>query len=63
MNKVSCFKCVHYAVTWDPKYPKGCRLFGVKTANTPSAVVYMSTGKECAGFEQKGEPKAKKGGK
>jgi len=50
---VNCFQCVHFAVTWEPNYPKSCKLFGFKTQLLPSAVVYETTGEVCMGFEKK----------
>ena len=52
-NKVNCMQCVHYAVTWDPKHPRGCRLFGFKSARMPSAGVREDSGYDCLGFEKK----------
>ena len=59
MEKVNCYKCVYYYVTWDPKFPKGCRFFGFKTAGTPSADVYRSAGASCNGFAKKNTEKDK----
>lgn len=53
MTKISCHKCKYYFVTWDPKHPKGCKLFGFKSAGAPSIAVYSSTGAECNGYEEK----------
>lgn len=52
-NKIDCLKCVHFAVTWNPRMPKSCKLYGFKSAGMPSAVVLKSTGSECMGFEKK----------
>ena len=49
----NCRKCVHHYITWDNKFPYGCRLFGIKSKQTPSVVVYQSIGKMCEGFEEK----------
>lgn len=60
-HKVDCLKCVHFAVTWEPKRPKSCTLFGFKSAALPSVVVYRSTGSPCMGFQpKKTEPKPPK---
>jgi hypothetical protein len=55
-----CRHCVHYYVSWDPRFPRGCRVFGVKTRDLPSHVVYRSTGAHCPAFER--NPKLKSGG-
>ncbi|MCL1867211.1 MAG: uracil-DNA glycosylase [Oscillospiraceae bacterium] len=52
-EKINCFHCVHFSVTWDTKFPKGCGLFNFKSAGMPSAVVRKSTGSPCNGFKQK----------
>lgn len=59
MERVNCFKCKHYYVTWDAHFPRGCRALGFKSRETPSSVVYRSSGLVC----QKFEPKAKRKGK
>lgn len=50
---VNCFQCRHFYVTWEPKHPRGCRAYGFKTRELPSAVVLRSSGMECMQFEQK----------
>jgi len=52
-DKVDCFQCVHFTITWEPKHPRSCRLFGFKTAQMPSAAVLESSGEPCAGFQRK----------
>ena len=52
-EKVDCFHCVHFYVTWEPRFPKACRLFGFKSANLPSVAVFESTGSVCMGYEPK----------
>lgn len=48
----NCLKCRHFYVTWDPRFPRGCRVFGVKTRGLPSTAVYRSTGHQCPAFER-----------
>jgi len=50
---VNCQKCKYYYITWDKAFPYGCRLFGVKSKQQPSIIVYKSLGYECPNFEQK----------
>jgi hypothetical protein len=52
-NKINCFHCVHFVTTWEPKHPKGCTLFGIKSAQLPSVIVFNSTGEPCNGFKEK----------
>jgi len=48
-------------VTWEPAYPRGCEVFGIKTRNLPSAEVFAATGTHCPAFERI-EPSADLGG-
>lgn len=51
--KVNCYHCKFYYITWDKKFPRGCRFFGFKTHKLPSVVVFESSGKPCYGFKSK----------
>jgi len=48
---INCLKCRHYEVTWDPKFPRGCKVFKIKSVRLPSEVVRASTGRDCPAFE------------
>lgn len=50
---INCQKCKYFFVTWDYTFPKGCRLFGIKSKEQPSQMIYKSTGKKCINFENK----------
>ena len=52
-----CLCCRHYEVTWEPAFPRGCRLFAIKCRNLPSMEVFISTGKHCFAFEAREEVK------
>ena len=52
-NTINCFQCVHFVVTWEPDYPRSCKLFGFKSKTQPSVAVYEATGSVCMGFEKK----------
>jgi hypothetical protein len=52
-KKINCFHCVNFVVTWDPKMPKGCRVFGFKGKDLPSLSVYLATGKNCIAFKRR----------
>ena len=60
-SKPDCFQCAHFAVTWEPKFPRCCKLFGFKTAQMPSVAVFESSGEPCSGFERKKKLKEDKG--
>lgn len=50
---VNCFNCMHFYVTWDPNFPRGCRAFQFKTAKIPSVQVFEASGKRCLRFKKK----------
>jgi hypothetical protein len=52
-NIINCYQCVHFYVTWEPRFPRACRLFGFKSATQPSVAVYETTGEACLAFEKK----------
>jgi hypothetical protein len=56
-NRVNCFQCRHFFVTWDPDCPRGCKAYEFKTHQMPSAVVYSSSGQPCLKFEPKQQQK------
>ncbi len=55
-----CFKCKHYYVTWDAKFPRGCKVYEVKSASVPSLVVAQATREGCTAFEEKANNQQKK---
>ena len=52
-ERINCMHCKYFHVSWDPKFPRGCKLYGFKTAGFPSVEVLKATGEECLGFEKK----------
>lgn len=59
-KKPNCLKCRHYMSTWDKNLPRGCRLYGIKTASFPSLVVKRETGAECGAYEERAHLKKDK---
>ncbi len=53
-RRVSCFRCRHFYVTWDPRLPRGCRALGFKTRQMPAEAVRQASGTVCLYFEPKG---------
>ncbi|RJP23040.1 MAG: uracil-DNA glycosylase [Candidatus Omnitrophota bacterium] len=51
-KKILCIHCKHYHVTWDPKFPHGCKALGFKTARPPSFTVKESSGMDCFLYEE-----------
>jgi hypothetical protein len=59
-EKVGCFQCKHFFITWDPKFPRGCRALGFKSKEMPYRMVYEASGMDCLKFEKKGlQPESK----
>jgi len=56
-DKVDCFNCVHFVVTWQPSHPRACRVFGFKGMKMPSIAVEESSGAPCVAFERKQKKK------
>jgi len=52
-DKIDCFKCRHFFVTWDKKFPRGCRALGFKSKEMPSRAVFQASGMQCLKFEEK----------
>jgi len=52
-RKINCLKCRYFEVTWDPNFPRGCKIFGIKSRKLPSETVKASTGRDCPSFKPK----------
>jgi hypothetical protein len=49
----NCWRCRHFAISYDPKRPYSCRLMGFKTKILPAIEVLRADGVRCMGFERK----------
>ncbi|KAB2952312.1 uracil-DNA glycosylase [Heliorestis acidaminivorans] len=52
-QRINCLRCEHFYITWEPKFPRGCKLLNFKTRSMPSLVVFQSCGHPCDGFREK----------
>ena len=52
-KRINCFKCVHFRINWDPKFPRSCVFFGFSGPEMPSETVRKTTGKDCPSFKAK----------
>ncbi|MCP4716637.1 MAG: uracil-DNA glycosylase [Deltaproteobacteria bacterium] len=59
-EKVNCHRCRHYYITWDKRFPYGCREMGFKSRFLPSDAVYQNSGMACLGFVPKAKGKSRK---
>ncbi|MBI5491775.1 MAG: uracil-DNA glycosylase [Deltaproteobacteria bacterium] len=58
-ERLDCFKCRHFYVTWDEFFPRGCKALSFKSRELPSAVVLKSSGLDCQMYEPR-DKKSKK---
>jgi hypothetical protein len=49
----NCAKCKHYYITWDKKFPYGCRAMGFKSKEMPAIAVLNNSGMDCLRFMAK----------
>jgi len=49
----NCFKCSFFYITWDAKYPHGCKAMRIKTKQLPSIMVFQSSGNPCEFYKEK----------
>ena len=52
-KRIACHNCEHYHITWDARFPYGCRAHGFKSRKSPSLEVYEASGLECLLFAAK----------
>ncbi|MCL0033907.1 hypothetical protein M1M94_00210 [Thermodesulfovibrionales bacterium] len=55
MEKIDCFKCKHFYITWDKNFPYGCKAMGFKSRHMPSWEVHQASGMSCLKYSKKRE--------
>jgi hypothetical protein len=50
---VNCRRCRHYFITYDLRFPYGCRVIGFKSRDIPALVVYRDSGAACRLYSPK----------
>lgn len=50
---INCFYCEHFYITYETKYPYGCRAMGFKSARMPAVDVYKNSEMDCTLFVRK----------
>ena len=55
-KRLTCYGCVFFQVSHDPRKPWKCMKFGFKSKELPASVVFSSSGTECAYFSQRERP-------
>jgi len=52
-KNVNCLNCRFYYITWDNKFPYGCKAIKFKSKGLPSAYVFQESGIPCQLFREK----------
>lgn len=52
-EKNKCFLCEFFYVTWDKRFPYGCKAMGFKGSRLPCVEVRQASGAECLSFREK----------
>jgi hypothetical protein len=52
-SDIDCFSCRYFFVTYDPRFPYGCRAARFKSRRIPSMEVLLSSGIDCQFFAGK----------
>ena len=50
---INCFSCEHFFITYEAKFPYGCRIMGFKSVRMPSADVFANSEMDCNLFNPK----------
>ncbi|TYT75871.1 uracil-DNA glycosylase [Desulfobotulus mexicanus] len=53
IRRINCHRCRHYYVTWEPRFPHGCRGLNFKSREIPSLVVFRNSGQPCHFYSPK----------
>jgi hypothetical protein len=56
-REINCFSCQHFYITYDPRFPYGCRAPGFKSRLLPSKEMYANSGMDCQVFLEKDKPR------
>lgn len=50
---VSCMKCTYHFITYDPRFPYGCRALGFKSKRPPQYEVAGASLQPCFYYQEK----------
>ena len=50
---INCFSCEHLYITYEAKFPYGCRIMGFKSVRMPAADVFANSDMDCNLFTPK----------
>ena len=52
-RRADCNSCAHFFITWNKRFPFGCREMGFMTSNSPSKDVFEVEGRDCLAYKNK----------
>ncbi|HHS83772.1 MAG TPA: uracil-DNA glycosylase [Gammaproteobacteria bacterium] len=52
-EKIDCYKCQHFYITWQASFPYGCRAMGFKSRRSPAQEVVQTSHVQCLLFLHK----------
>ncbi|HOW56781.1 MAG TPA: hypothetical protein PKZ12_02170 [Smithellaceae bacterium] len=50
---INCFLCRYFYITYEKKFPYGCRVMGFKSKRLPSIDVFNNSDMDCSLFMEK----------
>ena len=50
---IDCNSCAHFFITWNKRFPFGCRAMGFMSANSPNKDVFEVEGRDCLAYKDK----------
>jgi hypothetical protein len=53
VTTINCFDCEHFYITYENKFPYGCRAIGFKSVRMPSLDVFANSEMDCNLFTLK----------
>ena len=52
-KQIDCNSCAHFFITWNKRFPFGCRAMGFMSANSPNKDVFEVEGRNCLAYKEK----------
>ena len=52
-KQIECNSCAHFFITWNKRFPFGCRAMGFMSANSPNKDVLEVEGRDCLAYKEK----------
>ena len=52
-KQIECNSCAHFFITWNKRFPFGCRAMGFMSANSPNKDVFEVEGRDCLAYKDK----------